>query len=352
MRIATFNVNNLFSRYDFTARVDPTDPERVKFRTCKGQLIKGKTPDRALLADRFKALDADVVAVQEVEDITTLTAFAETDLAAQGYPHVVLIEGNDPRFIDVGRLSRVPISAVTSRRHAVDKPTDTDPVFSRSLLQVDILAADRSGQLLTIFNPHLKPRSCDFREDPVTCQQHNRDLRTRRAAVAAWIIAAQVRPDSRYVICGDMNGSPTTPTLAPLTTDGVLELVNDPANAVPDRPEPHDKPPAPDGPSATASYSPDPPPTTNSFTRSGSHLPWPIDRMAPGSAAARTSPATAVTTIPPGPTSPSERRRTPPTATLLWKSPAVRTSAIPSPITTTGDSPAPPVAVARKGAPA
>jgi hypothetical protein len=39
-------------------------------------------------------MDADVLAVQEVEDVTVLTAFATTELAGLGYRHVVLVEGN------------------------------------------------------------------------------------------------------------------------------------------------------------------------------------------------------------------------------------------------------------------
>ncbi len=267
VRIATFNLNNLFSRYDFTAdvaaipagpggapveittQVDPADPDRVKFRTFKGRLVKGKPQaERRRLAERITALDADVLAVQEVEDVTTLTAFATTELVGLGYRHVVLVEGNDPRLIDVGLLSRLPIGGVTSWRHAVLHPTDPDPVFSRDLLQVDILAADRSRRLLTIFNTHLKSKFCDFHEDPVTCQQHNTELRTRQAAVAARIIAAQTRPASRFLVCGDMNDAPTSPALAPLTGDTTLHLVDGLAEAVPDRPAPHDSPPAPDRP--------------------------------------------------------------------------------------------------------
>jgi exonuclease III len=268
VRIATFNLNNLFSRYDFTAEVDavpddspdgapvqivtevdPADPGKVKFRTFKGRLVKGKpAADRAKLAERIKAMDADVLAVQEVEDITTLTAFANTDLAGQGYRHLVLVEGNDPRLIDVGLLSRLPIGAVTSWRHAVFAATDTDPVFSRDLLQVDILSANRSRRLLTIFTTHLKSKFCDPGEDPQACQQHNTDLRTRQATAAARIIAQQTRPDTRYLVCGDMNDTPDSAALAPLTGDPTLNLVNGLADAKPDRPAPHDTPSAPDRP--------------------------------------------------------------------------------------------------------
>jgi hypothetical protein len=141
MRVASFNLNNLFSRFDFAAEVDalpapaeapvkivteldPGDPGHAKFRTFKGRLVKGKPPaERAKIAARIAAMDADVLAVQEVEDVTTLTAFATSDLKGLGYKHVVLVEGNDDRLIDVGILSRLPIGAVTVVA-ACGAPTD------------------------------------------------------------------------------------------------------------------------------------------------------------------------------------------------------------------------------------
>lgn len=269
MRVASFNLNNLFSRYDFTAevdalppepnpndppvqivtQVDPNDPDKTKFRTFKGRLVRGKTAaERGVLATRIAAMDADVLAVQEVEDVTTLTAFATGELAGLGYRHIVLVEGNDPRLIDVGLLSRLPIAAVTSWRHAVFQPTDTEPVFSRDLLQVEILNPSRSRRLLTVFNTHLKSQFCDFTEDPQVCRQHNDTLRTRQSTTAARIIAERTRPDSRYLICGDFNDTPTAPTLAPLVTGPHLALVDGLAHAVADKPAPHDNPPAPERP--------------------------------------------------------------------------------------------------------
>src|SRR2546425_77759 len=112
MRVASFNLNNLFSRFDFaaevdtlppgvpapvkiTTEVDPNDPGHAKFRTFKGRLVKGKpAAERAKLAARIAKLDADVLAVQEVEDVTTLTAYANDDLNGLGYKHIVLVEGN------------------------------------------------------------------------------------------------------------------------------------------------------------------------------------------------------------------------------------------------------------------
>jgi hypothetical protein len=75
-----------------------------------------------------------VLAVQEVEDVDTLRVFASGDLAGR-YPNVVLLEGNDPRLIDVGLLTKdtFPVGAVISWRHIPDPENPSRPVFSRDL---------------------------------------------------------------------------------------------------------------------------------------------------------------------------------------------------------------------------
>jgi hypothetical protein len=81
-----------------------------------GKLVQPKPPaERKVIADRIKAINVDVLAVQEVEDIGVLRQFALEDLEGM-YPYQVLVEGNDQRLIDVGLLSRYPIGAVTSWR--------------------------------------------------------------------------------------------------------------------------------------------------------------------------------------------------------------------------------------------
>jgi Ca2+-binding RTX toxin-like protein len=121
--VGTFNLNNLFSRFNFEADVSTakkstvetkttftfSDPSGFKMRTYKGRLVKEKPEaERKLIAARIKQMDLDVLAVQEVEDINTLRRFVREDLGGL-YNHSVLIEGNDPRLIDVGVLSKRPI---------------------------------------------------------------------------------------------------------------------------------------------------------------------------------------------------------------------------------------------------
>lgn len=73
-------------------------------------------------------MDLDVLAVQEVEDIDTLRQFGRDDLGGL-YPHVVLIEGNDPRLIDIGLLSKLPVGGVTSWQHALIRSTRVSASF-------------------------------------------------------------------------------------------------------------------------------------------------------------------------------------------------------------------------------
>lgn len=89
------------------------------FRTFRGRLIQPMPTEQAgTLAGRIQAMDLDVLAVQEVEDIEALRDFNREFLGGM-YTNAVLIEGNDPRFIDVGVLSKAdfPVGAVTSWQH-------------------------------------------------------------------------------------------------------------------------------------------------------------------------------------------------------------------------------------------
>src|SRR5262249_10536036 len=161
--------------------------------------------ERQLLAERIKAMDLDVLGVQEVEDIDTLRQFNRDDLNGL-YREVVLVEGNDPRLIDVGVLSKLPVGAVTSWQHTPDPDNPAQTLFSRDLLEVEILKPDRSHRLFTLFNNHLKSHFVPFNvADPAAEADRANQLRRRQCDAAAKIIAKQMRPDSPFIVVGDMN---------------------------------------------------------------------------------------------------------------------------------------------------
>jgi endonuclease/exonuclease/phosphatase family metal-dependent hydrolase len=264
--VGTFNLNNLFSRYNFEgeiAAIHANDTsvdagvlyqfgpqDTFKIRSYLGRLVKAKDEgDTAKIAGRIWEMDLDVLAVQEVEDIDTLRNFNRDHLAGK-YPHVILIEGNDPRLIDVGVLSKLPVGGITSWQQAIHPEDPSHLIFGRDLLEVEILNAPRSSKLLTIFVNHLKSHFVDFREDPATGGQSNDERRRRQAETMAAIIKARTRPDSRYVVLGDMNDPPDSPQLQAFTTDAELHLGN--ALAVPKE--------------AGAMKKDNPPPTTTAWT--------------------------------------------------------------------------------------
>ena len=145
--VATFNLNNLFSRFNFSARIEavPSQEEGgvtltfgtddVAVRTFMGRLVnEKKQSDTDEIARRIMDnVNADILAVQEVEHLGILKQFNKEKLGGL-YRHIVLVEGNDSRLIDVGILSKLPIGAITSHQTAIH-PEDPDRrIFGRDLL--------------------------------------------------------------------------------------------------------------------------------------------------------------------------------------------------------------------------
>ena len=257
--IGTFNLNNLFSRYNFTGEIEafrdadteveidvhyafgPADT--YKIRTYKGRLVAAKNPeDTKKVAERILSKNVDVLAVQEVEDIDTLKQFNRENPKGL-YKYVGLIEGNDLRLIDVGILSKLPIGSMTSWQHAVHPDDPNEPIFGRDLLEADILTPSRSKKLFTLFNNHLKSHYVDFRENKDEGERKNNLRRSRQAEVIGTIVKDRTRPDSRYIIPGDMNDPPDSPYLKGFVKDEELKLTDALANPKETHPAKTDEPP-------------------------------------------------------------------------------------------------------------
>ena len=257
--IGTFNLNNLFSRYNFFGEIDAiksgdtavnstveysfTDTDIYKIRKYYGQLVKGKPKvERDKVAKRIiDNMDVDVLAVQEVEDIDTLKRFNTEDLNGISN-YQVLIEGNDDRLIDVGILSKLPIGAITSWKEAVHKDDTSRPVFGRDLLEVEIWNNSRTKKLFTVYNNHLKSHYVPYDQDPVLGAKKANERRLKQAETIEKIVEAQMRPDSKYIVLGDMNDPPNSQWLDPLFNPAALNLTNALTNPVETRPPKADTP--------------------------------------------------------------------------------------------------------------
>lgn len=253
--LGTFNLNNLFSRFNFSGAIDEiqtsgpsgavtvryefTDEKDFRIRTYLGKLVKGKDAAATnVIAARINAMNVDVLAVQEVEDIDILREFNKTHLNNL-YPYQTLIEGNDPRFIDVGVLSRLPIGAVASHQFAVHPQRPGERVFSRDLLQVEILKPDRSAALFTLFNTHLKSHFGD-EDNAGQGKIENDKRRTQQSEMISRIVAKQMHSNARYALVGDMNDPPDAAPIKPMLTienNALFNALQNPVETRPAKPE-------------------------------------------------------------------------------------------------------------------
>lgn len=186
-RIASYNVKNLFDDID-----DPNTAD-------EGTPAKPKAEQKALAAV-IDASDVDVLSLQEVENLEVLTEFRDTHGLAEEYPHLVLIEGNDRRGIDVALMSKYPITNVKSHKDEVFEVPGQEPRgFLRDLLQADIEVPQYGP--VRFFSAHLASKIGGDRADA---------MREAEAKAARAIIKEEVRdfPGQRYVVMGDFNDTP------------------------------------------------------------------------------------------------------------------------------------------------
>ncbi len=248
VRIGTFNLNNLFSRFNFKAEIGqvPDDgpggitltfeENEYSVKTFMGRLVREKNlEDTNEIARRITdVMNADVLAVQEVEHIEILKRFNREHLQNL-YPYLALIEGNDRRMIDVGIMSKIPIGTIVSHQTAVHPNEPDSRIFSRDLLQVEILNHNRK-KLFTVYNTHLKSHFVPFGQDPDEGAIAANNRRRRQAETISRIITRMERPNSRFILTGDMNDPPDSQFLSPMFIADNQALVNTLENPAETRP--------------------------------------------------------------------------------------------------------------------
>ncbi|HET6987654.1 MAG TPA: endonuclease/exonuclease/phosphatase family protein [Kribbella sp.] len=244
LTVGTFNLNNLFDRWNFEGAVEvlasgtSTVPATYTFddehrRRLQldghGKLLLAKKPeDTNRVAERLLAADVDVWVVQEIENVDVLREFNREHLNGS-YQHVMVIDGNDStRFIDIGILSRRPLGGVTSYQRTFHPDVPNRPIFSRDLVEAEILDA-RGRKLLTVFGTHLKSKFVDFTvQDPVAAAAAALLLRTQQAETIVRIIGQRMSTRQRYLLCGDMNDTPDSPALVAYAQSGLVNALTSP----------------------------------------------------------------------------------------------------------------------------
>jgi endonuclease/exonuclease/phosphatase family metal-dependent hydrolase len=194
VRLVSWNVHDLFDERDQPASPVLLDP-RPSAAEVEARLVR--------IAAVLSSLDADVVLLQEVEHLPLLRRLADR----AGYPEARLVEGNDPRGIDVGLLSRLPVQAYLS--HADDLGPDGRLLWPRDAVEAVL---DAGGRRLLLLGTHLSSRL----SDPAGARRRLQATRLRELAdraVARW-------SPSVALVGGDLNAERTEAALTPLLGDG------------------------------------------------------------------------------------------------------------------------------------
>jgi endonuclease/exonuclease/phosphatase family metal-dependent hydrolase len=201
VRVATFNVENLFARFRFESDVDPAHAVKDGWNVNETAFTLQDEDSKRLTGQTIKALKADVLVLQEVENLDTLKRFRSEYLGGpSAFPYAVAVDGNDPRLIDIAVLSKLPVTHLRSYQHL---RSGRSYLFSRDCLEVDI---DVGGKTLTLFGNHLK--SMLDKDDP---RQGRRNTRARRQLQAKTVKKLVVdrfgnQPGrNAWVVLGDLN---------------------------------------------------------------------------------------------------------------------------------------------------
>ncbi|MFO0905741.1 MAG: endonuclease/exonuclease/phosphatase family protein [Pirellulales bacterium] len=152
----------------------------------------------------IKAVKADVACLVEVEDRPALAAFNSELLDSRKFKFPMLIDGNDPRGIDVGVLSNFPILSL--KTHIFDG-SGNSRTFSRDCLRVEMELPNQKR--LHLLCNHFKSKSGgDAASDP---------RRRRQAERVAEILQEYDLDQDLVIVAGDLNDTPdATSPLRPL----------------------------------------------------------------------------------------------------------------------------------------
>ncbi|MEX1253773.1 MAG: endonuclease/exonuclease/phosphatase family protein [Dehalococcoidia bacterium] len=202
IRIATFNAENLFARYKFNSNVDPAAAVRDGWNADARHFDISDEPSKTITARAIKELKADVIALQEIENLDTLKRFRSGFLGGfKAYPHAVAIDGNDPRLIDVAVLSRLPLVNIRTHQHLRDGPT---ALFSRDCLELDVVVSP--SKTVTLYVNHLK--SMLDKKDACHGRAKTRAKRLKQAQAVKQIVIdrfGQQAGRQPFIILGDLN---------------------------------------------------------------------------------------------------------------------------------------------------
>jgi endonuclease/exonuclease/phosphatase family metal-dependent hydrolase len=156
-------------------------------------------------------VDADILAVVEAENRIALdrfSAFLLDKVGGKPYPHVMVIDGNDDRGIDVGLLTKSGYDVVGIRSH-VDDTDAKGEIFSRDCPEYTITTP--AGKRVVVLVNHFKSKGYSR---PGESSNTKRERQAKRVAKIYKRLISD--GEQNVVVVGDLNDTPQSAPLAPL----------------------------------------------------------------------------------------------------------------------------------------
>jgi len=201
LRIATYNVENLYDRYD--------DPYTVKDSRVDQDTSPKRARELYALSKVIKSVNADIIALQEVENRGFLAEYNKSYLGDLNYKYVILIEGNSSkttrgRGIDVAVLSRVPVYSATTFQYyqfPLNEKENSTATFSRDFLYVKLIPENFPP--INLFVLHTISRRGG-------AYAHYRRIAEANGAVKVISNELGKEKDPWIIIAGDFNDTPNS----------------------------------------------------------------------------------------------------------------------------------------------
>ena len=161
----------------------------------------------------IREVDADVFCVVEVDDRIALKRFNDSvipKIKGKKYNHVMLIDGNDDRGIDLGIMTRewFEIESIVSHVDDPDEKDEDERIFSRDCPEYTI-KTPAGNRLLVLIN-HFKSKG--YGNPKVSNSK-----RMRQAERVKQIYSDRLKQGFEFIaIVGDLNDTPSSPPMQPL----------------------------------------------------------------------------------------------------------------------------------------